>query len=82
MFCTQAETLTSRKDHVCTWCGEKILKGEEYITWKTVDDSWFTSKVHKECSDAMLKEAAEWGDVEYMPFENERPKNEVLRLPI
>lgn len=74
MFCTPVETLISRKDHICTWCGEKILKGEEYHTWKSVDDSWFTSKVHEECHKAMLEEAAYWYDYDYMPFSNERPE--------
>lgn len=77
MFTTDRQSLVSRKDHICTWCGEKILKGEEYHTWKTVDDCWFTSKVHDECSAAMQEEYAYYGDIEYMPFDNERPKKEV-----
>lgn len=73
MFCTQAELILAGKEHVCTWCAEKILKGEQYYRWASVDDTWYTSKMHVECRDACLEDHACYGDNEYMPYNNERP---------
>ena len=64
---------TAKKPHNCTWCGQKILMGERYSRWASVDDSYFTSKMHEECVGAMLDEFRETRDNEYLPFENERP---------
>lgn len=69
MFCTPAETVKARKAHKCTYCGEWIKPGELYDTWKSVDDSWFTNKMHPECNE----EVSEDGYFEYTPFCNERP---------
>jgi hypothetical protein len=72
MYTTNQEIVVARKEHQCTWCGETILKGESYHKWKSVDDSWFTSKMHNECHKAAHDEYTYWGDSQYMPYDNER----------
>lgn len=74
MFITSKELIVARKEHACTWCAEKILKGEQYFIWKSVDDSWFTSKMHVECAEACDTECLKWGDNEYMAYNGERPE--------
>lgn len=76
MFVTATQLIIAKKEHRCTWCGQKILKGEKYSKWKSVDDSWFTSKMHAECHTAANDENHYWGDYEYVPFDNERPTKE------
>ena len=47
------KTQTARKQHVCYWCGEKIIPGEKYTSWCWVDYGSFDSvKVHPECKAA------------------------------
>lgn len=78
MFCTGPKTVKARKAHQCTWCGQEIEKGEEYKIWSGVCDGvWSTSKMHPECADACQEEAKEWGNDEYTPYTNERPKEDV-----
>ena len=72
MFCTPPKTVVARVPHQCTYCGEAINSGDTYFTWKSVDDSWFTNKMHPECAD----ELNEWGDGEYSAYSNDRPKIE------
>lgn len=74
MFCTITEDVLAKKEHVCTNCGQKILKGESYKKWKSVDDSWFTSKMHPECFVSLLDENEYYGSFEYMPYSGERPE--------
>jgi len=76
MFCTQAELILAKKEHICTWCAEKIPKGEQYYRWASVDDTWHTSKMHVECRDACSEETSYYGDYEYMPYNNERPRKD------
>jgi hypothetical protein len=71
-FYNQSVTRTARKDHRCTYCGESIDRGGEYVFQKgNYDGSWFESKMHDECFDEMC----EYGDGEYIPYSNERPQS-------
>ena len=66
---------TARKDHKCTYCAEKIVKGETYTYQKgNYEGSWFESKMHHECFEDM----AESFDDSYIPYSNERP---VIKAP-
>jgi hypothetical protein len=66
---------SSRKPHICDWCGQRINVGEPYARWR-----WFingdagTGRAHPECREA-LDEAAkeEGGFYEFSPGDNERP---------
>jgi len=69
MFCTKPVNRIANKKHTCTYCSEPINKGESYNMWKSVDDSWFTNKMHHECADDLN----EYGDGEYSPYCNDRP---------
>ena len=73
MFVSASELVKARKKHRCTWCGQHIEPGEEYAKWASVDDSWFTNKMHVECLGALHDEIREGGDNEYIPYDNERP---------
>jgi len=43
----------ARNEHTCYWCGEKILPGERYTRWASIDfGEFFFTKVHRECADA------------------------------
>ena len=72
-FCTEKQNIVARKPHQCTWCGQQIDKGERHLMWKSVDDSWFTNRMHPECSEACHEECSYWGDWEYSPYSNDRP---------
>lgn len=70
-FFNPAENRKARKPHRCTYCGEDIAKGENYIFQKgNYEGSWFESKMHPECFNDMCEN----GDGEYTPFSNERPE--------
>ena len=44
-----------RKEHVCDWCGEKIVIGWRYRKWRCFDAGHAqTVKVHEECYGAMI----------------------------
>lgn len=74
MFCTPSITRTARKPHRCTYCGEAINIGDKYETWRSVDDGWFTNKMHPECSADM----SESGEYEYSTYCNDRPSAELI----
>jgi hypothetical protein len=63
----------ARKDHRCIWCGQKIPKGEQYISEQSVFDGDFQNHHwHFEClEDAQANTDYEW---EFMPYHNERPR--------
>lgn len=63
--CFRPEYRKARKGHICTCCGEKIHKGELYLTWANVDDHFFTNKAHFECNAKL--------DGEYDLYEIRRP---------
>jgi hypothetical protein len=77
MYSTPSITAVARKKHRCTYCGEYILPGDTYTRWNSVDDGWFTSKMHPECLDDMDY----WGDDEYIPYHSERPPKPVIAAP-
>lgn len=64
----------ANKPHVCTYCGEAIDKGEQYTRWYSVEDSWFTNKMHLECYESVRERTGEDGDHEYTAYTGERPK--------
>jgi hypothetical protein len=73
MYVSPATALRARKEHRCTWCGEAISPGSEYLRWMSVDDSMYTNKMHRECFDACHEECTFYGEDAYMPFDNHRP---------
>ena len=43
----------ARKEHICRWCGEKILIGEKYHRYcGRFEGEWQDTKMHLECSKA------------------------------
>jgi predicted RNA-binding Zn-ribbon protein involved in translation (DUF1610 family) len=82
MYCTEVETLTARKPHRCTSCGEIINAGEQYLRWRSYDcGEAFTSKMHPECramhdDDAQHLGEGEW---EYSAYSHDRPKERIKR---
>ena len=64
---------TAKKQHRCTFCGEAINTGDQYVFQKgNWEGTWFETKMHPECFDDMV----EYGDGEYTMYSNERPKIE------
>ena len=65
-----AERRKARKKHRCTYCGEAILAGEEYVYQSGVyDGAWYTNKMHPEC----FADMCETNCSAFMPYSNERP---------
>lgn len=53
---TEKETLKARKDHRCSWCGQKIDAGSTYHRWRWFgDDGPTVVKMHPECEDARIE---------------------------
>ena len=74
-FYTPSIIRVSRKDHRCSYCGELIPKKSFYTFQKgNWDGSWFESKFHHECFEALCED----GDGEYTPYSNERPYVETI----
>lgn len=49
------------KDHKCSWCGQKILKGDPYSKYRCLDDGRFnTIKLHPECLHVVKMETEDW----------------------
>lgn len=60
-------SVTTRKDHRCEWCGEKIIKGSKCVNYRGMfQDEWQNWYMHPECENACA------GD-EFSPYENDRP---------
>jgi len=72
MYCTPEKILTARIQHRCEFCYERIEAGQKYVRWASVDETWFTNKMHPECLSA-LQEDSDWNDFEYAPGQGERP---------
>lgn len=61
------ESLKARKNHVCIWCPEKILKGEKYHLQAGVyDGEMQTCRYHPECFEAAC-EGFRKGDCDFEP---------------
>lgn len=73
MFNTDPTVVIARKEHRCTWCSQAIAPGDSYRRWTTFDDAAFVSKMHPECVGACDEECREYGESEYIPWNNERP---------
>lgn len=56
MITLSQTTPIARKEHICDWCGEKILKGEKYFKTVQVDcGNIIVIKMHKECDRANIQ---------------------------
>jgi hypothetical protein len=65
----------ARKEHVCIWCGEKILIGEKYHRESGAYDGQLQdSKWHLECNLDALEFFRTSHEYEFQVGENERPK--------
>ena len=55
------EIKSAGKDHVCSWCDEKIEIGQSYFRWRWYDYSdASTCKMHPECYGAMSEVMKDW----------------------
>lgn len=80
MTFTKTETTRAIKPHRCTWCGQRIEKGERYFRWVSFGDSVFVNKMHAGCMTVFKLEAAlePNGVLDYTPLENERGEQNQL----
>lgn len=69
------DTVTARKQHACSWCGQKIEAGSKYVRqFVLFDGDTCTNKFHPECDNAVTAVAREEGGCfQFQPGENERP---------
>lgn len=65
----------AKKQHKCSWCGERIEIGERYTRYRVfMDGDAGTVKMHPGCYEAMLEAARhEGGWIEWTPGDAERP---------
>jgi hypothetical protein len=69
----------ARKEHRCSWCGQVIPIGEEYVRTRFVfEGNPGSNKFHLECDKAAADDYADCGEG-FVPYENERP--EKLAVP-
>lgn len=58
-ICPTVKVNSARKNHTCTWCGQRILKGSSYVKWFYADGRYSLdnseTKCHPECKDAWDK---------------------------
>lgn len=60
----------SKKEHLCSWCGEKILLGESYKRCRWYDNGDIKiCKLHDECFSGHSDMAAE-GECEFSLYDN------------
>lgn len=67
----------ARKEHRCTWCGQKILAGEKYHFFVVIYEGEAQSnKFHPECEEDLQAAITDQrgGCFEFLPGEQERPK--------
>lgn len=63
----------ARKAHRCSWCGQPIDVGDEYVRVRGVFEGYpLVNKFHPECDAAAAADYQEWGEG-FMPYENQRP---------
>lgn len=68
------ETMTARKAHRCSWCGQDIPVGEVYSRSRVIyEGEPITNKFHLECEAAADEIGRATGEWEFYPYENERP---------
>ena len=66
---TTAIERKARKAHVCSWCGERIKRGEAYRYWAWFDEGTATTvKMHPECWTVCHSQE----DIEFYLYENTR----------
>ena len=72
---TKVSAHFARKIHRCSWCGQAIEIGMHYKRYRWFgDDGPSTVKMHPECLDYVDDLARnEWGPIEWIPGEGERP---------
>lgn len=71
----QVETVTARKSHHCSWCGDEIAKGEKYeSTFVAFEGNAWQRKMHQECATA--ERAYDYGgDILYYEGQFQRGHN-------
>ena len=62
----------ARKPHRCIWCGQIIPIGEQHCHEVSRYDDFQDYRWHRECRDEATTLFAR-GDIEFIPYENERP---------
>ncbi|SIT50470.1 hypothetical protein BN2476_830041 [Paraburkholderia piptadeniae] len=68
-------TPIARKNHHCSWCGERIESGSMYMRTAGINDGDFqVGKFHPECDAAATDEFRRDPGFEYLPYDNERPE--------
>jgi hypothetical protein len=70
------DTRRARKQHACSWCGQKIEAGDSYDNQAVIfEGEMCVNKFHPECGEAAQEAGREEGGCfEFMPGENERPQ--------
>ena len=69
----------ARKVHKCIWCGEKILKGEQYYNESSIYEEKFQyHHWHQECNNIITEYMNGEPDFEFNPHEMKRGKPEEL----
>lgn len=63
-----------RKEHRCTWCGERTSIGEKaHYRTGIYEGHFFTEHWHQECWDALLRSDLGYDD-EFYPMDQQRGK--------
>lgn len=65
----------ARKEHVCIWCGQPIVKGERYLDENVLGDNTVNNqKWHNECVHAAHEYYTTWGmyDDTFEPYSFKR----------
>lgn len=81
-FYRPAETPIARIRHRCIGCFHDIAPGEQYSRQTGVyDGRWFVNKLHRECEDALSKDAraGEWYDFNHGDLEPPERLREVAK---
>ena len=69
-FYNMHEVRTARKAYQCTYCGEPVGSGQQYVHQTGMyDGKWHVNKTHSEC----LQEMCDASEGEFTAYSNERP---------
>lgn len=64
--------VTCRQQHLCSWCGELIQKGEKaHYQTGIFDGEFYSSRTHIECEEA-IRRSPEIFDDGYDPYDQKR----------
>ncbi len=64
-YATEAKQHVARKPHICDWCGESIVAGETYKSWRWYDIGCVTVRSHIECYASAMDVAADGWEPEF-----------------